>query len=230
MSKLLCAAAMLPFACPVVALENVADLRIEVGSYATSNTHDRRDTTAGSDSAYLTTGTTVSSSDNSYDRTSFGINFVMGRLYHDGGLLMSVGFQVYDSYTDVTDPGVAQTFSLESTIGEARFGVGYGLPIGSWSYFEAMADLGLGYMQADGIDRSATFGWEEVHSASGGEGSLGAHIGWTALIHRHLTLGLTAGAARHAATMHNDFSTGASYDEHFQQTLYDFRLTVGYRF
>ena len=30
--------------------------------------------------------------------------------------------------------------------------------------------------------------------------------------------------------MHNEFATGASYDEHFQQTLYDFRLTVGYRF
>jgi hypothetical protein len=230
MSKLLWPAALLPFAYPAMALENVADLRIEVGSYASSNTHDRKDITAGSDSAYLTSGTTVSSSDNSYDRTSFGIDFVWGRLYHSGGLLLSGGFAVYDSFTDVTDAAVVQTYSLESTIVEGRFGVGYGLPLGSWSYFEAMADFGLGYMQADGIDRSAAFGWEEVHSAGGTEGSIGAHLGWTACIHRHLTLGVLAGAARHAATMHNDFATGASYDEHFQQTLYDFRISVGYRF
>ncbi len=230
MSKLLCAAALLPVAYPALALENVADLRIEFGSYATSNTHDRRDITAGSDSAYLTTGTTTSSSDNSYDRTSFGIDFVWGHLYRSGGLLLSGGFSVYDSYTDVSDTAVEQTFSLESTIVEGRFGVGYGLPLGSWSYFEAMADFGLGYMQADGLDRSATFGWEEVHSANGVEASIGAHVGWTACIHRHLTLGVLVGAARHAATMHNDFATGASYDEHFQQTLYDFRLAVGYRF
>jgi hypothetical protein len=230
MSKLLCAAALLPFAYPALALENVNDLRIEVGSYATSNTHDRRDTTAGSDSAYLTTGTTETTGDDSYDRTSFGITFIWGRLYRDGGLLLSGGFSVNDSYNDVTDAGAAQTFSLESTIYEGKIGVGYGLPISNWSFFEVMADVGLGYMQADGIDRSQAFGWEEVHSASGGEASLGAHVGWTACIHRHLTLGLLVYAARHAATMSNSFATGAYYDEHFQQTLYDFRFAVGYRF
>ncbi len=230
MSKLLCATALLPFACAAPALEFVNDLRIEFGSYASSNTHDRRDTTAGSDSAYLTTGTTRTSGDDTYERTSFGITYIRGFLTHSGGLLLSGGFSVNDAYTDVTDPGAAQTFSLERMIIEGRFGVGYGLPLGNWSYFEAMFDLGLGYMQADGIDRSAAFGWEEVHSAGGGEVSAGGHIGWTACIHRHLTLGVLAYAARHGASMHNDFATGASYDEHFQQTLYDVRLAVGYRF
>jgi hypothetical protein len=230
MNKILSIIALLPIAQAAMTMEFVNDLRIQVGSYGTSNTSDHRDVTAGGDSAYLTTGSSDSSTDNSYDRASLGISYVWGHLSRVGGLLLSGGFDVYDSYTDVTDAGVGQTFSLENTITEAKFGVGYGLPVSYWSYFEFMADFGIGYMQSDGIDRSAAFGWEEVRSATGVEGSIGAHVGWSACIRRHLILGVLVGISRHAANLHNDFSTGASYDERFRQTLFTGSLAIGYRF
>jgi hypothetical protein len=230
MKTMLSLIALLPFAPAAMGLEFVNDLRIELGSYGTSNTNDHRDITAGSDSAYLTTGTTESTTDSSYDRIAFGMTYIWGHLTREGGLLLSGGFEVNDSYTDVTDQGAGQTFSLENTITEARFGVGYGLPLSYWSFFEFMADFGVGYMQSDGIDRSATYGWEQVSTATGVEGSVGAHVGWSACIHRHLILGIIAGISRHAANLHNDFATGASYDEHFRQTLYTGALSVGYRF
>jgi hypothetical protein len=230
MKTVLALVACMPFTQAAMAMEFVDDLRFEIGGYAVASTHDHRDVTAGSDSAYLTTSSTDSTTDNSYDRTSFAISFTWGRLHQDGGLLMSAGFQYFDSYTDVTDPGIGQTFSLESTISEFCFSIGYGLPVTHWSYLEFMGDVGLGFMQADVIDRSQAFGWEEYENASGIEGSIGAHIGWTACIARHLLLGLRVGIGEHAANLHADFDTGATYDERVRQTLVDGRMIIGYRF
>jgi hypothetical protein len=222
--------ACLPFAPAAIAMEFVDDLRFEIGGYAVTNTRDHRDITAGSDSAYLTTSSSDISTDNSYDRTSFAVSFTWGRLHEDGGLLVSAGFSYYDSYTDVTDTGIGQTFSLESDISEFCFSIGYGLPVTRWSYFEFMGDVGFGYMQAQEIDRSQAFGWEEFENANGIEGSVGAHVGWTACVNRHLLLGLRVGIAEHAANLHADFATGATYDERVRQTFVDGRFMIGYRF
>jgi hypothetical protein len=211
-------------------MESVDDLRFEFGAYAVANTRDHRDITAGSDSAYLTTSSTDIATDSSYDRKSFGISYTWGRLHQDGGLLMSVGFEYFVSYADVTDPGIGQTFSLESDISELCYSIGYGLPVTSWSYVEFMGDVAAGYMQAGEIDRSHNNGWEEGENATGIEGSIGAHIAWTACITRHLLLGLRAGIGQHAANLRADFATGATYDERFREAIVDGRIMIGYRF
>jgi hypothetical protein len=230
MNTILPLIACLPLAQAAMAMEFVDDLRLEIGGYGVTNIRDHRDTTAGSDSAFLTTSSSDTTTDNSYDRTSFAISYTWGRLHQDGGLLVSAGFTYFDSYTDVTDPGIGQTFSLESSISEFCFSIGYGLPVSHWSYFEFMGDFGVGYMQSDVIDRSQSFGWEEFENATGIEGSIGAHVGWTACIARHLLLGLRAGISQHAANLHADFATGATYDERIRETIVDGRMMIGYRF
>ncbi len=214
----------------LMAVEFVDDARLELGGFGTAGVRDHRDVTAGSDSAYLTSGTTNSSSNGSYDASSFALNFVWGDLHRGGGLLMSAGMAVFDSSSDVSDPGIGQTFSLESTISEARFGIGYGLPLNHWSFFEFMADFGIGYMRSDGIDRSQAFGWEEIESATGVEASIGGHIAWSVCLVRGLVLGVQASAGWHVANLHNDFATGASYDERLRETIIDGRFIIGYRF
>jgi len=213
-----------------MALESVDDLRFEFGGYAVTNTRDHRDISAGSDSAYLTSSSTDISTDSSYDRKSFGISYTWGRLAQDGGLLMGVGFEYYVSFTDVTDPGIEQTFSLESDISELCFSIGYGLPVSRWSYCEFMGDFAVGYMQAGEIDRPQNSSLAVYENATGIEGAIGAHLGWTACITHHLILGLRAGIGQHAANLRTDFSTGATYDERIRQTIVDGRLMIGYRF
>ena len=230
MIQLLSALAVLPLVHTAMALEFVDDVRIELGSYATSNYKDHRDYSAGSDSGLITTGSTDSSHDPSYDRISFDVTYIYGHLRKIGGLLLSASVGINDSYTDERDNVTGRTFDLESTISELRLGAGYGLPIGNWSFIEVMGELGGGYMQSDGLDRSATYGWDEVRTATGWEGSFGGHLGWSMVIVHHLIVGVQAGISRHAANLHDDFDTGASYDEKYRETIYEFRLAAGYRF
>jgi hypothetical protein len=230
MNRILGVLALLPVGTALMALENVNDVRVELGSFSTADTRIHYDVTAGYDSQMLTTGNYYSTDNDSYDRGSVAVKFVWGRLYREGGLLLSAGFAAYDASFDERDTVSGYVYSQDRQIGEFQFGVGYGLPLGHWSYLELMADFGVGYMQEDGLDHSQSGNWGEVETGSGAEGSIGAHVGWFANIARHLVLGLQVGASRHAATLHNDFDTGASYDEYFRQSILDYRLAVGYRF
>ncbi len=210
--------------------EQVSDIRVEIGGYATVARREHLDISAGPSSGYYASGSAETTRDPDTGRGTFSLRYCAGTLQGAGGALWDIALASYAGSSNYQDPLSGTTVSLQSDIIELQGGAGYGLSTGAWSHLELLGDLGVGYLKQDAIDTSQSDGSVRVKAGSGVEGSAGVHLGWVAAFEQRLVLALTVGADWHGARLRGDFDTGTTYRGHFTELMLSGLAGIGIRF